>query len=811
MSIAPLRLALLCLATIVAPVLGDEPAATRLVTASDVPGLAEGLVLPRAGEYTVKVWAPAVSGWSLAAEGVAITLSSRTDVKGDPTPSWRTIGKISFDPKAPPKLTVADPRPPAEAKPAAKGAKPAPPVPLPALLAFTTDPALDLAPALDLVRGSLASIDPVDDARRLASRTRNEGANFVPPTTRHAWLDRAEHVRARLLVSLGLWPMFPKTEMRPEVFGKIDRDGYTIEKVVLETLPGHTLSGNLYRPKGKTGRLPLVLCPHGHWADGRVNETPQARCVWWAKKMGCVVFLYDMVGYNDSKDFGHAFLNDRLRRWGLSLATLQTWNSIRALDWAVTLPDVDPARVGCTGESGGGTQTFLLTALDQRIKVSAPVVMVSHKMQGGCVCENCAGLRIGTDNVEIAALTAPRPLKLVGANDWTDETMTVEYPAIRKVYALLGATDRVSADKFEFPHNYNETSRNAVYAFMGRWLVGIEDSGSTREVPSEVKIEDPETLRTYGKDHPAPSSIKTPDQLETELIGLTTRSLDRLAPTTVSATWEASRALLRTALDVRVGLTDPDASELTTREVRRASRDGVSIVHLTVGRTSVGDRVPVVRLSPKDPTGRATLVATSRGKAGLVGPDGGPIPLVKALLARGQSVIGYDPLFVGESIDPRRPATSRPTVDHFHTYNPSLAADRAQDLATVLAWARSRPDLREFHLVALGEAGPLALLARPALVGLGRTAIDLDGFDFGDGSGPIPAGLDLPGVLGFGGLKAAAALTAPAPLWMGRVPSRFDRAWPTRAYSLADAPGAFRVEEAEADPAALARWIDAGE
>ena len=212
-----------------------------------------------------------------------------------------------------------------------------------------------------------------------------------------------------MLVTLGLWPMFPKAPLNPIITGKLDRDDYTIEKVVLETFPGFTLSGNLYRPANQCGRVPAILCPHGHWEDGRMNPEVQQRCIRWAK-LGCIVFMYDMVGYNDSKPFPHVFLNDRLRRWGLSLPTLQTWNSIRALDWLSSLPDVDPARIGCTGESGGGTQTFLLTALDDRVKVSAPVVMVSDTFQGGCVCENAAGLRYGTDNVEFAALCAPRPL-----------------------------------------------------------------------------------------------------------------------------------------------------------------------------------------------------------------------------------------------------------------------------------------------------------------------------------------------------------------------------------------------------------------
>jgi len=804
-----------CAALLLPGILCDASAeehALRVVTASDIPVLASGFSLPHAGEYSISAWSPASSSWSLGVDGNTLRLTSKV-VGDEQGPSWHAIGKVAYDSKTPLVLVMAVPN---DAKPELKDqtktektkAEPQP-IPCPALLAFTTDPNADLAHLTEIVRGRLDTMGPVADSRRTTVRTRCQGANFRPPIIRQAWLDRAEHLRTQLLVSLGLWPMLPKTDLHPQVFGKLDRDGYTIERVVLETLPGFTLSGNLYRPKGASGKLPLVLCPHGHWKDGRVNPEVQARCIWWAKRMDCVVFMYDMVGYNDSKEFGHEFLNDRLRRWGLSLMTLQTWNSLRALDWALSLPDVDPARVGCTGESGGGTQTFILTAVDQRIKVSAPVVMVSHKMQGGCLCENCAGLRIGTDNVEIAALTAPRPLKIVGANDWTDETMTVEYPTLKRVYALLGATDRVSADKYEFEHNYNRTTRNAVYEFMGHWLVGIEDIHSTRE--GEVKPEAPETLLTFGKNHPAPANSKTPAQLETDLIGVIGRSLDSLAPGPQSAPWEASKNLLLTALKVRLGLSEPASFDLATTEVRHSNRDSGSIVHFEVTRISTGDRIPVIQLIPKHPTGRATVLFTPRGKADLIAADGALLPLVKALLDRGQAVIGFDPLFVGESIDPRSPASHRPLVDHTETYNPTLAADHAQDLATVIAWARVRPDIREVSLVAIGQAGPLALLARPALSGLARTAIDLNGFDYGDGSTPIPPPLDLPGVLQFGGLKAAAALSAPSQLWISQAPGGFTRGWPIHAYGLFEASQQLKIEEKAADPLLLAKWIVEGE
>src|SRR5262249_32699047 len=403
----------------------------------------------------------------------------------------------------------------------------------------------------------------------------------------------------------GLWPMITRTPLKPQVYGKLRRDGYTIEKVVLETFPGFTLSGDLYRPAEATGKIPGLLCPHGHWSDGRVNPEVQQRCIRWAK-LGCIVFMYDMVGYNDSTPFPHTFLNDRLRHWGLSLPTLQTWNSIRALDWLTSLPDVDVARIGCTGESGGGTQTFLLTALDDRIKVSAPVVMVSDTFQGGCVCENAAGLRHGTDNVEFAALCAPRPLSLVGATGaWTKMTMERASPAIRGVYSLIGSTDRVGAQVFDFPHNYNQTSRNAVYAAMGRWLLGIDDPERTHEGTQQP--EKPEDLFTFSTDHPAPPERKTPEQLEEYLIATPKKQLNEIGPRAGPTRWETGRRLLLTSLKVRTGIVNPPPESLDSREVRRLPGEEFLVIHSLLGRRAAGEAIPVVRLIPPHPSGRLTV------------------------------------------------------------------------------------------------------------------------------------------------------------------------------------------------------------
>ena len=769
-----------------------RPAEARLYTASDFPDLARGVASPFRGETSVKAWAPARQRWSMAAEGGALTLTARVEGT-DAAPAWQDLGTARLPADGP--LVV---------KVAGSGAS----SPVPALLALAAGPAADLGPALDVVRGRADAIDPPADPRRATVRTKDQGADFHAPATAEAWRNRARDLREQLRVALGLWPMFPKADLHPRTFGKLQRDGYTVERVALETFPGFLLCGNLYRPNGAAGKVPGILCPHGHWPEGRVNPDVQMRCIRWAK-LGCVVFSYDMVGYADGKPFGHEFLNDRLRRWGLSLATLQTWNSFRALDWLAALPEVDAARIGCTGESGGGTQTFLLTALDARVAVAAPVVMVSDSMQGGCVCENAAGLRLGTDNVEIAALAAPRPMKLVGATgDWTAHTMDRAFPRIREVYALVGSPDRLSADVFDFPHNYNRTSRDAVYAFMARWLLNVDDPAKTREGDDQAP-EAPEEILAFGPSRPAPQGLKSPAQLEADLVDLRSRQLDQLAPT-APAPWSAAREQLRAALGVRVGLVNPAPGELVVKEVRRARRDGLTIEHVRVGRRDSGTEIPAVRLIPARPSGRSTVILSPRGKADLVTADGRPAALVGALLDRGQAVVGFDPLLIGESAAPSAPADRRPDTPHFDTYNPSLAADRAQDLATVLAWARSRPGIAAVNLVGLGSSGPLALLARPALEGVSRTFVDLDRFDYGDGSGAVPAGLDLPGVLQFGGLPAAAALVSPGPLRIAR-PGRSPRAdWPGRAYALDDAAGQLRIEDEVAGAADLAGWLDAG-
>ncbi|MBO0700006.1 MAG: acetylxylan esterase, partial [Zavarzinella sp.] len=288
---------------------------------------------------------------------------------------------------------------------------------------------LSLAAVLAAVASAYSDDDPtrlfpdkseLRDVRLGQPKDLNGYFPFSPPRTREAWNDRAKQVRTQVLVATGLWPMPEKTPLKPVIHGKIERDGYTVEKVYFASMPGHYVTGNLYRPTGKgEGKRPGVLCPHGHWANGRFHDAGeaaakksvesggektlksarfflQARCAQLAR-MGCVVFHYDMVGYADSTAIPHrtGFTDAEAELRLQSFMGLQTWNSIRALDFLASLPDVDPARIGVTGASGGGTQTFMVCAVDDRPAAAFPAVMVSTAMQGGYVCENCSYLRVG--------------------------------------------------------------------------------------------------------------------------------------------------------------------------------------------------------------------------------------------------------------------------------------------------------------------------------------------------------------------------------------------------------------------------------
>lgn len=338
--------------------------------------------------------------------------------------------------------------------------------------------------------------------------------------TREEWEERAEMIRKGIRdgLSMDTWPKenFP---FHPIVRHTKQMDGYLVENIAIESFPGFYITGNLYRPVEYSGKIPAILSPHGHWDDRRFMEEVQKRAAVLAR-MGAIVFVYDMIGYGESTQVDHR-IDDAL--------IIQTWNSRRVLDYLISREDVDPDRIGMTGASGGGTQTFLLTALDDRITASAPAVMVSAHFFGGCVCESGHPIHRSenhqTNNVEITALTAPKPLLITSnGDDWTRNTPIIEYPYLQRVYALYDAEHKVSnvhlpAEK----HDYGYNKRAPMYTFFAHHL-GL----STHRIPfqdtadeSFVTILQKEDLLVFDEENPMPSTaIKDSKKVVSEITRL---------------------------------------------------------------------------------------------------------------------------------------------------------------------------------------------------------------------------------------------------------------------------------------------------
>jgi len=614
---------------------------------------------------------------------------------------------------------------------------------------------------------ALSEGSTLEDKRLLALKDLNGYFPFDPPQSVEEWSNRSAKIRHQLKVAVGLYPEPSKCPLNAIIRDRSDHGDFTVEKVFFETLPGYFLTGTLYRPKDSNKKQPGVLCPHGHWKDARFYDAGeekakqqidkgaesniesarnpyQARCIGLAR-LGCTVFQYDMIGNSDnhqiSYEIAHRFAKQRPgliseKKWGLyspqaeshlqSIMMLQTWNSIRAIDFMQGLEDVDPDRIAVTGASGGGTQTFIVSALDPRVKVSMPAVMVSTAMQGGCTCENATLLRVNEGNIAFAALFAPKPLGLTTADDWTKEMATKGFPELKKTYQILGVPQNTMLhNRLEFGHNYNLPSRQAMYGWFNKHLnLGSKDPENERPHTRLTK----EKLSVWDKEHPMP---RGGDEFEVQLLQLLAEDIQKK----VESDPKIARMGWDTILDSELGRCAEVEWDLVVKNQRKGYLEMAGIIK----NITCGEQVPAIFLYPDSGWNKRAVIWLSRsGKDGLY--EGNKLKNeIEELLLGGNAICGIDLFMQGEFLEDgkehkvtRRVRNNREAAAYTFGYNSTLFVHRIRDVLTAIKMIQDdKHGAKKIDLVGLRGAGHWAAAANYAARGaIDRAVIETDGFKF---------------------------------------------------------------------------------
>ncbi|GMW02677.1 MAG: hypothetical protein AMXMBFR84_38130 [Candidatus Hydrogenedentota bacterium] len=709
----------------------------------DLPDAAFQISQP--AEYTVWAWTHPAMPASVTVNGSTMPLQAAANASD--THVWTQAGTITLGASA---VTISVEGPVAT-------------------VALSAVPGFDPATAMGNIRAQTSAAPPTD-ARLGIERETNTTFAMTPFESKESWEMFASDLRRTIQVACGLLPLPEKNPLNARIEPVADHGDYIVEKIYFEPFPGFLASGNLYRPKGD-GPFPAVICPHGHWERGRLENAERGsvpgRCITFAR-MGMVAFAYDMIGYNDSVQFKHDMgtedNNDQERRirllYGLHPFAMQTLTSLRVIDLMQELPYVNRENIACTGASGGGTQTFIVTAIDPRVKIASPVNMISHTMQGGCICENAPLIRIHASNMEIGALTAPRPMLMVSASgDWTRATTDVEYPAIKGIYALYGSEDRLAHAHVDAPHNYNQASREAVYKFFGKWVIDKADQYKDfTEPPFEV---DADEAMLLNKEKQVPSGYPSGEEVMRSMKAAYATKWKALLPKGELAL-EAFRTAYGPALNDIIAASVPDPKSVLGASLATDTFDAHVREHLILGRDGVGDSLPAILYTPAaNANGKGVVMVHGRGKGALADLSRGvPGEYINVFVKAGFAVLTVDPLLVGENQGPKESVTR--TVKAFpDTFLPTDTAYRIQDVLTAVAFLRGKLGSSEaVGLLGLEDAGVWALFASALDTNIPVTAVDLRTANLDDDA--VWANrFYLPSIRSVGDAVTAAVLIAP--------------------------------------------------
>lgn len=511
-----------------------------------------------------------------------------------------------------------------------------------------------------------------DDARLRADRHTNSVliATYFP--SRQDLERRREELRFNLRMAAGLYPWPEKTPLNARYEPVGEYEGYSVQKVMFESFPGFWSTGNLYLPRPMPEKAPAILNVIGHWDKQRLTRESRAdypQQLANFARMGFICLVTDMIGMVDSLQISHGYGRGEKELWQSNGLGVQLWNNIRALDLLCSMPEVDEKNIGVTGASGGGSQTLFLSLADDRVKAAAPINMISFHMQGGCACENAPGLRRCTDNVEMCAVLAPRPLFLAGSTgDWTKYLETAELPAVLDAYRQYDAENMVEHFYQDAEHQYNEKTRHRVYSFFARHLMG-RDPGWVEQSIETGDLLDLTWFRGAGH---APG-------FENDEEFFDFHKAERRAAVAKLASDEKRKML--------AWITGVKKTGFRLVSVSMEERGDVRIEKSLVCGED-GQRLPLVRLIPAGWDGGNVLLAFSdRGKDCLGNAD------IQKYLRGGYAVVSGDPFLTGEFAGAVRVVSGTEDDNRFFsTFHYSDDAFRIQDAALLMSVAKSMGD-----------------------------------------------------------------------------------------------------------------------
>jgi cephalosporin-C deacetylase-like acetyl esterase len=549
--------------------------------------------------------------------------------------------------------------------------------------------------------------------------------------TRAELEQRQRFVREELLRAIGGLP--ERTPLNPRVTGTIERDGYRIEKVVFESQPGFYVTANLYVPA--TGRAPYpgILLPLGHDANGKANVATQHLAITFAKN-GFVVLVFEPLGQGEriqlySPETGasrvqyasveHTLAGTQCLLLGHSVARHMIWDGIRALDYLTARPEVDASRIGCTGNSGGGTQTAYLSVLDDRIKVAAPsCYLTSWKSLLATMGPQDAeqnlpsSLAAGIDHADLVAAFAPKPYLILSAvhDFFPIEGSRATFGEAKRLYELAAAGDKLDLFEADDTHGYSAPRRAAVYRFMNRWLKGSNEPIAEPTIaPQGEKV-----LRATAG-----------GQVSTSIGGETIFSINRAEARNVAP----ARRKLSTAVDLRAFQTELRArvERLTAfvksstppnvHEAGLVTRDGYRIEKLSF-ESEPGIVIPALVFVPDGPPRKRhpILFVDQRGKAAHAEPGG----KIERLVRDGALVLAFDMRGTGETREDEsrawRPFGSFKSAMTALLVGKTLVGLRALDVVRAVDVLAAREDVDMSTLAAVGKGGAALVVLHAAIL-----------------------------------------------------------------------------------------------